>query len=51
VDEALERIAAVDLDDVRRVATRVLRRPRDLAIVGPFGEDEVERFAETVAAS
>jgi predicted Zn-dependent peptidase len=51
VDEALERIGAVDLDDVRRVAARVLRRPRDLAIVGPFGEDEAERFAEAVAAS
>jgi predicted Zn-dependent peptidase len=49
VDEALERIAAVDLDDVRRVAARVLRRPRDLAVVGPFGEDEAERFADAVA--
>jgi predicted Zn-dependent peptidase len=50
VDEALERIAAVDLDAVRRVAARVLCRPRDLAVVGPFGEDEGERFADAVAA-
>jgi hypothetical protein len=34
---------------VRRVAARVLRRPRDLAVVGPFGEDEAERFADAVA--
>jgi predicted Zn-dependent peptidase len=51
VDEALERIAAVDLDDVRRVAARVLRRPRDLALVGPFDEDEAARFADAVTAS
>jgi predicted Zn-dependent peptidase len=51
VDEALERIAAVDVDDVRRVAAKVLRRPRDLAVVGPFGEDEAERFADAVAAT
>jgi predicted Zn-dependent peptidase len=48
VDEALERIAAVDVDDVRRVATRVLGQPRDLAVVGPFAEDEAERFAAVV---
>jgi predicted Zn-dependent peptidase len=48
VDEALERISAVDLDDVRRVADRVLRQPRDLAVVGPFAPDEADRFADAV---
>jgi predicted Zn-dependent peptidase len=45
VDDALRRIDAVTLDDVRRVADRVLGQPADLAVVGPFGEDETDRFA------
>jgi predicted Zn-dependent peptidase len=45
VDEALERIDAVTVDDVRRVAERILGQPADLAVVGPFGEDERDRFA------
>jgi predicted Zn-dependent peptidase len=45
VDDALERIEAVTVDDVRRVAERVLGQPADLAVVGPFGEDERDRFA------
>jgi predicted Zn-dependent peptidase len=49
VDEALECIAAVGLDDVRRVAERVLRQPRDLAVVGPFAPEEADRFADVVA--
>lgn len=49
VDEALERIGRVDLDEVRRVATSILSRPRDLAVVGPFGEDEADRFAPAVS--
>jgi predicted Zn-dependent peptidase len=48
VDEALQRIAAVDVDDVRRIARRVLDRPRGLAIVGPFAPDEADRFADAV---
>jgi predicted Zn-dependent peptidase len=48
VDEALRRIAAVDLDDVRRVANRVLAQPRSLAVVGPFVADEADRFADAV---
>jgi len=49
VDEALERIAGVDLDAVRAVARRVLQQPRDLAVVGPFGPEERERFAPVLA--
>jgi predicted Zn-dependent peptidase len=49
VDEALARVDAVDLDDVRAVARRVLRRPRDLAVVGPFGPQEADRFRDVVA--
>jgi predicted Zn-dependent peptidase len=49
VDEALERIGAVDLDAVRRVAQRVMRAPRDLAVVGPFAPEERERFASAVS--
>ncbi|MDZ7678110.1 MAG: pitrilysin family protein [Acidimicrobiales bacterium] len=45
VDDHLARVAAVTLDDVQRVASRVLGGPRTLAAVGPFDED---RFA-TVA--
>jgi predicted Zn-dependent peptidase len=49
VDEALERIAAVELADVRRVADRILRRPRDLAVVGPFVSADADRLREAVA--
>jgi predicted Zn-dependent peptidase len=45
VDDALARIDAVTIDDVRRVAERVLGQPADLAVVGPFAEDERDRFA------
>jgi len=45
VDAALGHIADVSVDDVRRVAARVLHQPRDLAVVGPFGDDEHDRFA------
>jgi predicted Zn-dependent peptidase len=48
VDEALDHIAAVDVDHVRRVADRVLRQPRDVAVVGPFSPDEADRFAAVV---
>lgn len=45
VDDHLDRIAAVTLADVQRVAQRVLGGPRSLSAVGPFDED---RFATTV---
>jgi predicted Zn-dependent peptidase len=48
VDDALERIAAVDLDAVRDVARRVLHQPRNLAVVGPFAPEERDRFAAAV---
>jgi len=49
VDQALEHIDAVTLDDVRRVAARVLRRPHDLAVVGPFAPEERDRFTAALA--
>ncbi len=49
VEDALARIAAVDLDAVRAVAARVLTRPRSLAVVGPFAADEADRFHAAVA--
>lgn len=49
VDEALARIAAVDVDAVRAVAERVLTGPRGLALVGPFGAEESDRFRDVVA--
>ena len=49
VEEALTRIAAVDVDAVRAVARRVLTRPRDLAVVGPFAAEESDRFLDVVA--
>jgi predicted Zn-dependent peptidase len=49
VDEALARIDAVDLDAVRAVCARVLDQARTLAVVGPFGPEERDRFAPAVA--
>ena len=49
VDESLARVEAVTLDDVRAVADRVLQRPRDLAVVGPFAPEERERFTDAVS--
>ena len=48
VDEALERIAAVGVDDVRRVAGRVLTGPFDLAVVGPVDERSRDRLQASV---
>ncbi|MTV23938.1 insulinase family protein [Nitriliruptoraceae bacterium ZYF776] len=48
VDEALARIDAVTVDDVRRVAGRVLAGPRDLAVVGPFAPADADRFADAI---
>ena len=39
VDEILSFIEQVDLDDVRRVAARLVEEPRALAVVGPFDRD------------
>lgn len=49
VEEVLARIAAVDVDAVRAVARRVLTGPRGLALVGPFGPHEGDRFHDVVA--
>lgn len=45
IDEHLARLDAVTLDDVRRVASRILGGERTLAAVGPFDES---RFASLV---
>jgi predicted Zn-dependent peptidase len=39
VDEILASIEAVTHDDVRRVAAKILGRPKVLAVVGPFDDD------------
>jgi predicted Zn-dependent peptidase len=39
LEEHVRRIEAVGLDDVARVAKRVLTSPRTVAAVGPFGDD------------
>ncbi len=39
LDEALLRIEAVTVDDVRDLAAELAARPRSLAVVGPFDED------------
>ena len=49
VDEALEHVGAVTVDDVRRVAARVLLQPRNIAVVGPFAADEQDRFTAALA--
>jgi predicted Zn-dependent peptidase len=51
IDEALARLDAVDLDDVRAVARRVLHRPRDLALVGPFAPEDADRFRDEVGST
>ncbi len=48
VEEALQRVQDVRLEDVRRVAARLLEQPRDLAVVGPFAADDAGRFADVV---
>ncbi len=49
VDEALRRIAEVELEDVRRMADELLGQPRGLAVVGPFAPEERERFQDVLA--
>jgi predicted Zn-dependent peptidase len=44
VDDVLARIDDVTLDDVGALASSLLRRPRTLAVVGPF--DSPDRFTE-----
>jgi predicted Zn-dependent peptidase len=39
VEEILASIEAVTHDDVRRVAAKILGRPKVLAVVGPFDDD------------
>ena len=49
VDDELARLEAVDLDQVRRVAKRVLGHPRSICVVGPFDPGESDRFRRFVA--
>ena len=44
-EDVIERLNAVSMDDVKRVAQRVLSAPTTLAIVGPFDEAQVASFA------
>ncbi len=44
-EDVIERLNAVTMGDVQRVAQRVLSAPTTLAIVGPFNEEAVARFA------
>jgi predicted Zn-dependent peptidase len=45
-EDVIGRLNAVSMDDVRRVAQRILSGPSTLAIVGPFDEARVVEFAE-----
>ncbi|HEX2028557.1 MAG TPA: pitrilysin family protein [Nitriliruptorales bacterium] len=49
VDEAIRRVDAVDLDAVREVGRQLLNQPRCLALVGPFNEEDRDRFLPYVA--
>jgi predicted Zn-dependent peptidase len=49
VDEILARIDEVGLDDVRRVARRLMDEPRALAVVGPFDPDAFDAAAVGLA--
>jgi len=44
VDEIVERVDAVSLDDIRRVAARVLTGDRVLAMIGPFSTSDVKHL-------
>jgi predicted Zn-dependent peptidase len=41
-DEVLERLRAVTPDDVREVAREVLTRPLSLAVLGPYGDADLQ---------
>jgi len=43
IDELLERIDALDLDDIGRVAARLAGEERALAAIGPFGKNDLRR--------
>jgi len=45
VDEVIARFEAVTVDDIRRVAKRVLEQPLQLAVIGPFPSDTAFRTA------
>jgi predicted Zn-dependent peptidase len=45
-EDVIERLNAVTMDDVKRVANRVLGAPTTLAIVGPFDEARAAAFAQ-----
>jgi predicted Zn-dependent peptidase len=49
VDDELARLDAIDLDQVRGVAKRVLEHPRSICVVGPFDTEKVARFERFVA--
>ena len=42
-EQVLERIRAVTPDEVREVARDVLTRPRSLAVIGPYGDTDLQR--------
>jgi len=44
-DDVIQRLNAVTMEDLQRVASRVLSSPTTIAIVGPYDEAEVAAFA------
>jgi predicted Zn-dependent peptidase len=44
LDEVLDRIDAVTADDARAVAEEVLTRPRSLTVIGPFDDNDFDRY-------
>ena len=50
-EDVIERLNAVTMDDVQRVARRVLSAPTTLAIVGPFNEEAVARLRRVGVAA
>ncbi len=48
IDELLARVDEVDVDAVRAVASQLLSAPHLLTVVGPFDEDDRDRFADYV---
>lgn len=48
VDDAIAKIDEVTVEDVRAVARDILGGPRSLAVVGPFDDQDGERFSTLV---
>ena len=45
-DEVIDRLAAVTLDDVKRIAAKVLTAETTIAVIGPFSDEKIARLSK-----